>query len=196
MCNRYRLDVPPDMLAAWFRADSAANLAISTKVERGSPGLIISDGRLKRMHWGLPNMSILKDARRFDPLAMSAAHNVDKDSWMGRDSFLHRRCLVPMTALEIDAPQGSNWLAAPNSEVFACAGVWRDTLQIGPVFTLVLENHDCTDTPRPVVLARSQYTTWLFGRAAQADAICAGKPLLKLRANAPPTAPQRMPVRA
>ena len=64
------------------------------------------------------------------------------DGFMWRYSFTERRCLVPVTEFaEAEGEKGSKtraWFRKPNQEVFACAGIWRDTLEWGPAYSMFM----------------------------------------------------------
>lgn len=180
MCTLYRLDSPPHEVAAAFRADQHDKLTVSTLISRGSMGLVIANGALRRMHWGLPNNLNRPGAPWFDLRALNTAESNDKDSWMGHDSFVRRRCLVPMTAFaeQDTANEGSSWFGLAGDKMFSCAGVWRDTLQAGPVFTLVMAQGENGSHGKPIVLAPLQFSRWLFGRTEEAESICNAPPLV------------------
>ena len=59
-----------------------------------------------------------------------------------RDSFVHRRCLVPVSEwAEAEGEKGHKtrtWYGVPGMEVFAVAGLWRPTEEWGDAYTLVM----------------------------------------------------------
>lgn len=96
MCNAYRIRQTAERIASFFGADHDLSVDVPAMIQRGSQGLVIWDGRLREMHWGLPRDVNRPGAPRFDPVAMNTSVGQDRDSWMGKDSFLRRRCLVPI----------------------------------------------------------------------------------------------------
>ena len=69
------------------------------------------------------------------------------------------------------------WFSLPDQEVFACAGVWRDTPEWGPAYSMVMTEacihvadvHDLM----PVILRRDDWSDWLNGLPDAARACCA-----------------------
>jgi putative SOS response-associated peptidase YedK len=99
---------------------------------------------------------------------------------MWRYSFAERRCLIPVTEFaEAEGEKGSKtrtWFSLPDEEVFAVAGIWRDTAEWGPAYSMVMteacihvaEVHD----RMPVILGRDSWTDWLDGPPDAARLLC------------------------
>jgi putative SOS response-associated peptidase YedK len=82
------------------------------------------------------------------PLKPKPANNTraDKlDSFMWRYSFAERRCLIPVTEFaEAEGEKGAKtrtWFSLPDEPVFAIAGIWRDTEEWGPAYSMVMTDH-------------------------------------------------------
>lgn len=182
MCNLYRLSKAPAEIAKWFGvtdADGGANFA--EDVYPGHPGLVIAQGRLRPMTWGFP--LALKSKRTGEPLKPKPVNNArtDKlDSFFWRHSFEERRCLIPLTAwAEYEGPTGNKtkvWQSLPDSELFACAGVWRSSDEWGDCYSMVMTDAagDAAQfhTRMPVILPPQAYGQWQEGSSKDALALC------------------------
>ncbi len=80
------------------------------------------------------------------PLKPKRVNNARADKlggFMWRNSFQQRRCLIPVSAFaEAEGEKGAKtrtWFTLPDQDVFAVAGLWRDTLEWGPASTMVME---------------------------------------------------------
>lgn len=108
------------------------------------------------------------------PRPVSNARADKLDSFLWRDSFAKRRCLIPLTAFaEAEGEQGAKtrtWFSLPPGDaapegVFAAAGLWRDTPEWGLAYTMVkteacLHVADVHDR-MPVIVARTDWSDWL-----------------------------------
>ena len=96
---------------------------------------------------------------------------------MWRYSFQERRCLIPVTGFcEAEGEKGSKtrtWFSLPDEEVFAIAGLWRDTPEWGLAYTMVMTEaciHVADIHDRmPVILKRSDWADWLDGTVLRTD---------------------------
>lgn len=182
MCNLYRMTKNPDEVAKWFTAINAlggANLA--AEVYPGYPGLVVANGELRKMSWGFP--LTLKSKKTGEPLKPKPVNNTrsDKlDTFMWRFSFEERRCLIPLTAwAEAEGEKGSKtrtWMSLPGEDVFAAAGVWRDSDEFGLCYSMVMTDSfgDAAEVHNrmPVLLDPNSYAIWTNGSASEAKALC------------------------
>jgi putative SOS response-associated peptidase YedK len=176
MCNLYRMTRGVAEIARLFEAipDPGANFA--EEVYPGYPGLVVAQGRARAMTWGFP---LVLKGRHGQPLKPRPATNAREDKlrtafW--RDSFAHRRCLIPVSAwAEAEGEKGRmtrTWYALASEQPFAVAGLWRPTVEWGDAYTMVMvdacnqmvEVHD----RMPVILAPEDWAIWTDGTADEA----------------------------
>lgn len=181
MCNLYRMTTATAEVAHWFGADDAAGGAnFAAEVYPGYPGVVVADGVLRVMNWGFPLQLKGNDGRALKPKPVNNARSDKLDSPFWRESFMHRRCLIPISAwAEAEGKKGSmtrTWLVLPDDELFACAGLWRCSGEWGDCYTMVLTDAAGAaaevHTRMPVILARSDYSAWTDGDAATAHSLC------------------------
>ncbi len=182
MCNLYRMSKSQEEVARLFAvAEGARGANMAENIYPGYPGLVIARGSVRSMVWGFP--LVLKSKRTGKPLKPKPVNNArtDKlDSYMWRDSFENRRCLIPLTAwAEADGPKGSKtrtWLSVPGQEMFACAGIWRESDEWGACYSMVMT--DASDAVAqvhnrmPVVLRPGDHDRWLEGINDEARPLC------------------------
>lgn len=115
------------------------------EVYPGYPGLVVDGDRLRSMNWGFPLS--LKSKKTGQPLKPKPVNNTRSDklhSFMWRDSFTKRRCLIPLDAFaEAEGQKGlmtRTWFSLPDQQVMAIAGIWRDSDEWGPVYSMVMTN--------------------------------------------------------
>lgn len=179
MCNLYRMTDARAEVASLFGAVELGASNAGAEVYPGYPGLVVANGELRSMTWGFPLR--LKDARPGSkPKPVNNARADRLDSFLWRYSFAERRCLIPLSAFaEAEGPKGGKtrtWFSLPGEPVFAVAGIWRDTAEWGPAYSMVMTEacvhlagvHD----RMPVILAAGEREAWVAGSAADALALC------------------------
>ena len=180
MCNLYRLNKSTAEVAKWFGAapDPGANAA--SELYPGYQGLVVAEGRVRAMSWGFPLALRGKDGRALKPKPVTNARDDKLTTPFWRDSFLHRRCLVPVSAwAEAEGEKGRmtrSWYSLPEAEIIAVAGLWRTSEEWGAVYTLVMvdghpqmaEVHD----RMPLILSPAAQRVWLEGSPEAALAQC------------------------
>lgn len=180
MCNLYRMTKGTAEVAKLFEAepDLAANYA--HEVYPGYPGLVIAEGRARAMNWGFPLVLKGKQGQPLKPKPVTNAREDKLLTGFWRDSFVHRRCLVPVSQwAEAEGEKGRmtrTWYGLPGEEVFAVAGLWRPSDEWGEVYTLVMvdghpqmaEVHD----RMPLILSHAAQRYWLEGSPEDALALC------------------------
>lgn len=182
MCNLYKMTKTTSEVAKWFEAvDAARGSNFAEELFPGSPGLVIAGGEIRSMIWGFP--LVLKSKKTGAPLKPKAVNNTrsDKlDSYMWRYSFEDRRCLIPLTAwAEAEGKAGSKtrtWLSLPDEELFAVAGIWRESAEWGACFSMVMTDAagDAAEVHNrmPVLLRPDDYGIWTSATAEEAKALC------------------------
>jgi putative SOS response-associated peptidase YedK len=182
MCNLYRMTKNKAEVAAWFGAvDALGGANYVDEVFPGYPGLVVADGQLRSMVWGFPFAQ--KSKKTGEPLKPRPVNNArtDKlDGFFWRQSFGQRRCLIPLTAwAEAEGPAGGktrSWMSLPGEELFAVAGIWRQSDEWGAVYSMVMTDAEgpaaAVHSRMPVVLTPEDHGVWTTGAPEQARALC------------------------
>lgn len=181
MCNLYKLASSPEEVAALFRAEMGAVGNAVAEMYPGYPGLVVANGELRSMAWGYPLVLKGKNGQPLKPKPVNNTRADKLDSFMWRDSFAKRRCLIPVsTFAEAEGPKGAmtrTWFSLPDQPVFAAAGIWRDSAEWGPVFSMVMTDASASVAPvhnrMPVILQPEQWDEWTAGPPAHARELCA-----------------------
>lgn len=181
VCNLYRMTAPAEAMARLFKTKVRPGANLGEDVYPGYPGLVVADGAARTMTWGFP--LVLKSKKTGEPLKPKPVNNAREDklrTGFWRDSFQRRRCLIPVSAFaEAEGPKGRmtrTWLSLPDCPVFACAGIWRDSAEWGPVYSMVMTTagpataqvHDRV----PVILSPENYEQWTEDAPEDALALC------------------------
>jgi putative SOS response-associated peptidase YedK len=180
MCNLYRMTKGNAEVANLFKVegDLAANYA--AEVYPGTPGLVIAEGRARAMHWGFPLVLTGKQGQKLKPKPVTNAREDKLLTGFWRDSFVHRRCLIPVSQwAEAEGDKGRmtrTWYGLPGEDVFAVAGLWRPSAEWGEVYTLVMvDGHPrmaAVHDRMPLILSHAAQRLWLEGGADEALALC------------------------
>jgi putative SOS response-associated peptidase YedK len=95
------------------------------------------------MTWGFP--LVIKSKKTGLPLKPKPVNNAREDKLANtfwRDSFVKRRCLIPVTAwAEAEGDKGRmtrTWYSLADDDLFAVAGVWRPTAEWGHAYSMVM----------------------------------------------------------
>ncbi|MEL6531146.1 MAG: SOS response-associated peptidase family protein [Pseudomonadota bacterium] len=182
MCNLYRMTKNKDEVAKWFDAiDALGGANFSDEVYPGYPGLVIADGQLKTMTWGFPLVMKGKNGQQLKPKPVNNARTDKLDSFFWRYSFEERRCLIPVSGwAEAQGAKGSKtrtWMSVPDAEVFACAGVWRESDEFGLCYSMVMTDSAGSEAQdvhsrMPVLLRPENYEGWISGSPEEARNLC------------------------
>jgi putative SOS response-associated peptidase YedK len=180
MCNLYRMTNTVSEVANLFAVEADLGANFAAEVYPGYPGLVVAEGRARAMNWGFPLVLTGKQGQKLKPKPVTNAREDKLHSAFWRDSFQHRRCIVPVT--QWAEPQGESgrmtrsWYSLPDTENIAVAGLWRSTPEWGDCYTMVMvdsspamaEVHD----RMPVILRRADWAEWVEGAPAAAFALC------------------------
>ena len=185
MCNLYKLSRTQDEVAQFFDGLSE-NLTVAPagnapeQMYPGYPGMVMDGERLRQMAWGFP---LERTGAKGQPLKPKPVNNARSDKltspfWSA--SFRERRCLIPVSAwAEAEGQRGSmtrTWLSARDTPLMAIAGLWRETDEWGPAYSMIMT--DAAPPMRaihhrmPVILAPSDWQTFLHAPVGQAHALC------------------------
>ncbi|KHL24987.1 hypothetical protein PK98_14185 [Croceibacterium mercuriale] len=181
MCNLYRMNTAHAEAARLFHAGTAQLANAAAEVYPGYPGLVVAAGELRSMAWGFPlAQTSKKTGQPLKPRPVNNARTDKLDSFMWRYSFQERRCLIPVTEFaEAEGEKGAmtrTWFALPDQPTFAVAGIWRNTDDWGPAYSMVMTEacihvegvHD----RMPVILAPADWDRWTGGTPAEALGLC------------------------
>ena len=180
MCNLYRMTKGTAEVARLFAVEADLGANYPHEVYPGYPGLVVAGGRARAMNWGFPLVLKGKQGQPLKPKPVTNARGDKLLTGFWRDSFVHRRCLVPVSQwAEAEGAKGRmtrTWYGLPGEEVFAVAGLWRSTAEWGDAYTLVMvgghrqmaEVHD----RMPLILSHTAQRTWQEGSADDALALC------------------------
>jgi len=180
MCNLYRLSKGPAEIAKLFAAKSDPPGNAGESVYPGYPGYVVAEGRVRQMTWGFPLTMKGKSGQPLKPKPVNNARTDKLDGGFWRPSFQARRCLIPVSEFcEAEGEAGAKtrtWFSLPNDEIFAVAGLWRDTAEWGPAYSMVMTDacahvrgvHD----RMPVILAEQSWANWLDGPPDDARLLC------------------------
>lgn len=192
MCNLYRMTKTADEVAAWFDAIAALGGAnFGEEVYPGYPGLVVAANdanelRVQQMSWGFPLVMKGKSGKPLKPKPVNNARTDKLDSFFWRYSFEERRCLIPVSAwAEAQGPKGGKtrtWMSLPHEgsgseEIFACAGVWRESDEFGTCYSMVMTDStgsaaEAVHSRMPVLLRPEDYDGWVSGSPDEAKALC------------------------
>ena len=180
MCNLYRMTKAPAEVARWFDGQVGSIGNVGTEVYPGYPGLVLAGNELRSMIWGFPLVLKGKNGQPLKPKPVNNTRADKLDGFMWRYSFQERRCLIPVTEFaEAEGKKGAKtrtWFTLPDEDVFAVAGIWRDTPEWGPACSMVMTEaciHVADVHDRmPVILKRQDWADWLDGPPDAAGLLC------------------------
>lgn len=181
MCNLYRMTKSRTEVAKLFDAIEAADGAnFGEEVYPGYPGLVVAQGRVRQMNWGFPLVMRGKHGQKLKPKPVNNTRTDKLDSFFWKQSFEERRCLIPVSDwAEAEGIKGSktrSWLSLPSAELFACAGLWRESDEWGDCYSMVMTDAAGlaaeVHTRMPVIIAPDDYAVWIGGTPDNARALC------------------------
>lgn len=186
MCNLYRMTKGTTEVAALFgAADGSAGGNFGAEVYPGYPGLVVAERAVRQMSWGFPLVLKGKSGQPLKPKPVNNARQDKLDSFFWRHSFEQRRCLIPLSAwAEAQGPKGAvtrTWLSLPGSDLFAAAGVWRESGEFGLCYAMVMTDSagsaaEDVHSRMPVLLGPEDYADWLAGSPVDALMLCRAWP--------------------
>lgn len=193
MCNLYTNRRTAAEIAHLFGAGNPVPSNTPSEVYPGYPGLVVRSGDggrvVQSMIWGFPlRLKAMKPEAKPKPVNNTRADKLD--SFMWRYSYQERRCLIPVTEFaEAEGPKGAKtrtWFSLPDQETFAVAGIWRESDEWGPVYSMVMTEaciHVADVHDRmPVILRPETWQDWLDGPPDAARLLCQPYPAdMKMR---------------
>lgn len=184
MCNLYRLRAETIWKLYGKNLSEVLGNAPRPEVYPGGQGIVQTpSGELRTMAWGFPLKQFSK--RTGEPIKPKAVNNARTDKllttfWKSAFVRPEQRCLIPLSAFaEAVGECGSMtraWLSVAGEEGFCCAGIWRDSIEWGPVYSMVMTGarDDLLDIHdrMPVILKSEHYDRWINATVEEALELC------------------------
>jgi putative SOS response-associated peptidase YedK len=185
MCNLYKMSNSAAEVARTFNAIPRTPVGNhGEQVYPGTPGLVVADGEVRQMSWGFPLALTGKKGQALKPRPVNNARTDKLRGPFWRDSFIHRRCLIPVSAYaEAQGPKGGKtrtWISVPakdsQSELFAVAALWRDSDEWGPCYSMITTEAsaavEAVHHRMPMILPRDLWVDWVRADPKEAFAQC------------------------
>ncbi len=183
MCNLYRMTKSAAEVARLFNVkDALAGANMGSEIYPGHPGAVIAEGTLQAMVWGLPLQMKSKTGKLLKAQAgQQCAHGQARQLLLAQEL---RDAAVPDPADRLGRGGGRegamtrSWMQAGSEELFACAGVWRDSEEWGRSYAMVMTDAvgDAAQVHArmPVILEGDAREAWVTAKPAEAIALCVG----------------------
>jgi putative SOS response-associated peptidase YedK len=95
-------------IANLFRATPSTGADLGSEVYPGYPGLVVAEGQVRSMIWGLPLVLKGKQGQPLKPKPVNNARTDKLGTPFWRDSFEKRRCLISVSSwAEAEGPKGA-----------------------------------------------------------------------------------------
>jgi len=184
MCNLYTMTKTVAEVANLFGAIADPPGNAGATVYPGYPGIVVAPDagllRVRQMTWGFPLTLKGKSGQPLKPKPVNNCRTDKLDSFMWKYSFQERRCLIPVTGFcEAEGEKGAKtrtWFSLPDEDLFAVAGIWRDTAEWGPAYSMVMteacEHVAGVHDRMPAILPRGDWADWLDGPPDAAGLLC------------------------
>jgi len=179
MCNLYRMTKGASEVARLFAVEAGQGANFAAELYPGYPGLVVADGAARAMNWGFPVVLSGKQGQKLKPKPVTNARDDKLDTPFWRESLAARRCLIPVSTWA--EPEGNagrmtrTWYGLPGEDLFAVAGLWRQSAEWGAVYAMVMTDaspqmQDVHDR-MPVILAPDDWARWTGPAAGDAMAL-------------------------
>ncbi|WP_115367317.1 SOS response-associated peptidase family protein [Alteripontixanthobacter maritimus] len=180
MCNLYRMSSSYTELARLFAVPAPETSNAGKLIYPGLPGIVLANGALRSMTWGFPLSRRGKSGQALKPKPVNNTRTDKLDSRFWNANFRDRRALIPVTAFaEAEGPRGTmtrTWFADPTDEMLTCAGIWRDSAEWGPVYSMLMTDANSQVKPvhdrMPVIIAAADRATYVNGAEDDAHKLC------------------------
>jgi putative SOS response-associated peptidase YedK len=201
VCNLYTVRKSIAEVAAFFGATApAASFNTPEESYPGSPGMVVREAEGERvvqsMTWGFPlRLKTMKPGSKPKPVNNIA--DVTKNMWVGLARKPEWRCLIPVTEFaEAEGATGlktRTWFSVKDQPIFAWAGLWRESVKWGAVYSGVMT--DCNEAIRPVhdrmpvLLMPDEWDRWMHGSMEDVIAFqnrCFPDDLIEMRRTSEP----------
>ncbi|URW75915.1 SOS response-associated peptidase family protein [Sphingomonas donggukensis] len=162
-------------VATHFGAEIPASVGVPPETIEGNPGLVVLESGyrrlLKLMSWGFPRLTREMRLRGDPPGRIGLVADLTNPMWEHLVVDQRYRCLIPLT--HFANPNGDpgektrTWFSVTGEPLVAWAGFCRNTSEFGPVYAGMTMTANALVEPyndrMPVLLARSEYDSWLHG---------------------------------
>ena len=135
MCNTYLIKPKRGSAKAVAgRVADAVKKLSSPLVRKSDPGIVVLSGdRVEAMRWGFH--------RSFNP-SINNARSEKLETGMWAESFLERRCVIPMTVFYEWGPgvgggKQAHEVHDPGDDYLWVAGIWEENPELGPCYSMV-----------------------------------------------------------
>lgn len=180
MCNLYRMTSPVEAVAQLFRRPISSGANFATEMYPGYSGLAVTADAIRAMTWGFPLTLKGKSGQLLKPKPVNNAREDKLSTAFWRDSFAHRRCLIPLNAwAEAEGEKGRmtrTWYSLHEHDFFAVAGVWRPTSEWGDAYAMVMvdgcEQMSDVHDRMPTILPQENWAQWMAGSPEEAFKLC------------------------
>jgi putative SOS response-associated peptidase YedK len=180
MCNLYKMTKTVDEIARLFGAVADPPGNAGETVYPGYPGIVVAGGRVRQKTRGFPLTLKGTSGQPLKPKPVNNCRTDKLDSFMWKYSFQERRCLIPVTGFcEAEGEKGAKtrtWFSLPEEELFAVAGIWRETPEWGPAYSMVMteacQHVQGVHDRMPAILPRGDWADWLDGPPDAAGLLC------------------------
>jgi putative SOS response-associated peptidase YedK len=206
MCNLKKLAAPTKEVADLFGAIDKSGNAGPGEVYPGQIGLVVTQQSgartLEPMTWGFPLITADMRARaaakcttpRPKPVNNARMDNMGSSFWKRWFESSAHRCLIPITAFaEAAGEKGRKtrtWFNLQDQPVFAWAGLWRNSVEWGKVYTGCMTDANEAIQPyherMPVLLEKEDWQQWLTVDAEYALRFAAPMPAERIEVMATP----------
>jgi len=167
-------------VAELFGAKPSERANFGEEVYPGYPGLVVAEGVARTMTWGFPLALTGRQGQKLKPRPVNNTREDKLHTAFWRDSFVKRRCLIPVSAWgEAEGEKGRmtrTWYSLPGQDPFAVAGLWRPTAEWGDAYSMVMvdgcEQMSAVHDRMPVVLRPENWRPWIEGSPEEAFALC------------------------
>lgn len=168
MCNLYKVRHSAAEIAKLFNAGVGQFGNAGGEIYPGYPAPVIAESVVRQMTWGFPLALKGKGGQPLKPKPVNNTRSDKLHTGFWRSSFEARRCLIPMESFaEAEGPKGGKtrtWFSVPGQPVLAVAGIWRDTAEWGPAYSMVMTDegpglrgiHD----RMPLILEPDEWALW------------------------------------
>jgi putative SOS response-associated peptidase YedK len=141
---------------------------------------VVAENKARSMSWGFPLSLTGKQGQKLKPRPVNNAREDKLGTAFWRDSFVRRRCLIPVNAwAEAEGEKGRmtrTWYSLTGEEPFAVAGVWRPTAECGDAYSMVMvdgcEQMADVHDRMPTILREDDWRQWTEGTPEDAFALC------------------------
>jgi putative SOS response-associated peptidase YedK len=180
MCNLYRLSGTLEAAAHSLGAEFTGVSRSGENIYPTHGGLVVAKGEACIMTWGFPRVLLGAQGQTLRPTPINTVQNnkLRKARW--RPDFEANRCLIPIHAWAVpegeEGRQTRTWYRPHGEDLITIAGIWRDSVEWGRCFAMVLAPADGREEGGqsyiPAIVAPEDRETWVTGTPDEAFSLC------------------------